>query len=176
MPASVDHRSDLYSPGIVVYEALTGRQPIHAESIVDLLTRITSRNEPIPPLLACIPIWGRRSMSSSNGRWRVSHRPAFSRRASLSECVYRARRYLLVHQRPIKVLVVDDEDDIPILIRHRLGRRFTAGDTPCISNEGDKFSTNCAIIPILIWFCLISICRDGRAYVIAESARRLIRS
>jgi serine/threonine-protein kinase len=44
----VDGRSDLYSLGCVLYEALTGRKPFRAETMAALLTQILTA-EPAPP-------------------------------------------------------------------------------------------------------------------------------
>ncbi len=45
---SVDARSDQWSLGVVLYEALTGEKPYRAEVLLDLLEAITSRS-PTPP-------------------------------------------------------------------------------------------------------------------------------
>jgi eukaryotic-like serine/threonine-protein kinase len=58
--APVDHRSDIFSLGVVVYEMLTGRRPFHGESTIEtmhaILTddppEIGSADRPLPPALA----------------------------------------------------------------------------------------------------------------------------
>ena len=42
----VDHRSDIYSFGIMVHEVLTGRQPFQAENVMDLLMKQISEAPP----------------------------------------------------------------------------------------------------------------------------------
>ncbi len=44
---TVDHRSDLFSLGVVIYQLATGVLPFHGDSLADTLTRITQR-EPRP--------------------------------------------------------------------------------------------------------------------------------
>jgi serine/threonine-protein kinase len=51
MGEGVDGRSDLYSAGVVLYECLTGRLPIEANTIVTLVARLLSE-EPAPILTA----------------------------------------------------------------------------------------------------------------------------
>jgi CheY-like chemotaxis protein len=52
----VDHRTDLYSAGAVLYECLTGRPPIEAGTMVSLIARVLA-DEPLPPssLAADVP-------------------------------------------------------------------------------------------------------------------------
>jgi serine/threonine protein kinase len=47
--AKIDGRSDLFSLGVVLYEALTGRKPYQAESLAGLLNAIMNSSPP-PPL------------------------------------------------------------------------------------------------------------------------------
>jgi len=44
----VDHRSDLYAVGVVMYECLTGRVPFNAPSVVALIAKVL-REQPLPP-------------------------------------------------------------------------------------------------------------------------------
>jgi HEAT repeat protein/predicted Ser/Thr protein kinase len=53
----IDHRSDIYSIGILLYEGLTGTQPFAGETIFDTLTKVVHQ-EPVPPrnLSSNIPV------------------------------------------------------------------------------------------------------------------------
>jgi serine/threonine-protein kinase len=44
----IDHRADLYSVGVMLYRAVSGRLPHQAENVVELLAKLLS--EPVPPL------------------------------------------------------------------------------------------------------------------------------
>ena len=44
----IDHRSDIYSIGILLYEGLTGIQPFYGETVFDTLTKVVHQ-EPVPP-------------------------------------------------------------------------------------------------------------------------------
>lgn len=46
---TVDHRSDLYAVGVVMYECLTGRIPFTAPSVVALIAKVL-HERPIPPV------------------------------------------------------------------------------------------------------------------------------
>jgi eukaryotic-like serine/threonine-protein kinase len=50
---NVDHRTDIYSFGIVVHETLTGRLPFQGEAVMDLLLKHTTA--PAPPLSTVCP-------------------------------------------------------------------------------------------------------------------------
>lgn len=45
---NIDHRSDIYSIGILLYEGLTGIQPFCGETIFDTLTKVVHQ-DPVPP-------------------------------------------------------------------------------------------------------------------------------
>ena len=48
MVHSVDHRSDIYSMGVVLYEGATGEQPFTGETIIDIVKKTVSE-DPLPP-------------------------------------------------------------------------------------------------------------------------------
>jgi len=48
----LDHRSDLYSMGVILYEMLTGRLPFEGENFTEIIISILTQ-EPIPPREAC---------------------------------------------------------------------------------------------------------------------------
>lgn len=50
---AVDHRTDIFSLGVSMYEALSGEVPFNADNVVSLLSRIM--NEPEPPLERRVP-------------------------------------------------------------------------------------------------------------------------
>jgi serine/threonine protein kinase/tetratricopeptide (TPR) repeat protein len=45
---SVDHRTDLFATGVVLYEMIAGRRPFHGEAVTEVIDRIL--NEDPPPL------------------------------------------------------------------------------------------------------------------------------
>lgn len=53
----VDHRTDLFSLGVVLYECLTGRRPFAGESLADTLSQVLQHDPPAPSTLnpACPP-------------------------------------------------------------------------------------------------------------------------
>ncbi|AKT39949.1 serine/threonine-protein kinase [Chondromyces crocatus] len=52
---AVDHRSDLWSLGVVVFECLTGQLPFMSEAFGDLLLKIMVHPQPVPSNLAPVP-------------------------------------------------------------------------------------------------------------------------
>ncbi|XYI03367.1 serine/threonine-protein kinase [Sorangium sp. So ce1128] len=52
---SIDHRSDLWSLAVVVFECLTGRLPFDSQAFGDLLLKIMVKPLPVPSQLAPVP-------------------------------------------------------------------------------------------------------------------------
>ena len=52
---TIDHRSDLWSLGVIVFEALTGKLPFASEGLGDLVLQICVREPPVPSHWARVP-------------------------------------------------------------------------------------------------------------------------
>ncbi|HMJ13685.1 MAG TPA: serine/threonine-protein kinase [Polyangiaceae bacterium] len=52
---AVDHRSDLWSLGVIVFEMLTGRRPFYSDGLGDLVLQICVRDIPVPSSFAPVP-------------------------------------------------------------------------------------------------------------------------
>src|SRR5690606_14625384 len=53
---TVDHRSDLWSLGVIVFECLTGKRPFFSDGLGDLVLQICVRDIPVPSQVAAVPI------------------------------------------------------------------------------------------------------------------------
>jgi len=51
----IDHRSDLWSMGVIVFECLTGFRPFDSEGLGDLLLKICSDPAPVPSTFSSLP-------------------------------------------------------------------------------------------------------------------------
>jgi serine/threonine-protein kinase len=64
---SVDHRTDLWALGVIVYHALTGALPFKGEAVGDLLVNICTAEPPPPSSIAPVPpgfdAWARRALA-----------------------------------------------------------------------------------------------------------------
>ena len=52
----VDHRSDLWSLGVIAFECLTGKRPFYSDGLGDLVLQICIRDIPVPSDCASVPI------------------------------------------------------------------------------------------------------------------------
>jgi serine/threonine-protein kinase len=53
---AVDHRSDLWSLGVIAFECLTGKRPFYSDGLGDLVLQICVRELPVPSEVAAVPI------------------------------------------------------------------------------------------------------------------------
>jgi len=53
---AVDHRSDLWSLGVIAFECLTGKRPFYSDGLGDLVLTICVRDLPIPSDVAPVPL------------------------------------------------------------------------------------------------------------------------
>ena len=51
----IDHRSDLWSIGVIAFECLTGKRPYRSDSLGELVLQICARPLPTPSALASVP-------------------------------------------------------------------------------------------------------------------------
>jgi len=71
---AVDHRSDLWSLAVVIYECLTGELPFYSEAFGDLLLKIMVQPLPVPSTVAPVPPgfdawWARAAARDPNERF-----------------------------------------------------------------------------------------------------------
>jgi serine/threonine protein kinase len=53
---TVDHRSDLWSLGVIAFECLTGKRPFYSDGLGDLVLQICIRDIPIPSEVGSVPL------------------------------------------------------------------------------------------------------------------------
>ena len=53
---TVDHRSDLWSLGVIAFECLTGKRPFYSDGLGDLVLQICIRDIPVPSDLGSVPV------------------------------------------------------------------------------------------------------------------------
>lgn len=120
----VDHRSDLWSAGVIAYRALTGVAPFEASQLTAILMKICLEQPIMPSVLH--PALGNRFDEFFT---RALHKKALARFASAREM--RNAFAHLVPRRTLdlrcKILVVDDEVDIPLLIEQCFHKQVRAG-------------------------------------------------
>lgn len=120
----LDHRSDLWSLGVVAYRALTGQFPFDSEHVGPLL-----RGHFHPPAVPASSVVSALGPAGDDFFARALHLDPARRFASAGELV--AAFSALVEStrpgRPAKLLVVDDEPDIEPLMRQRFRKQVREG-------------------------------------------------
>jgi CheY-like chemotaxis protein/class 3 adenylate cyclase len=119
----VDHRTDLWALGVVMYESLTGRLPFHGDNLAGLIMRICM--ESFTPPSALVPglspaidaFFGRALAKKPEDRFPSARElaAAFARAAPVEGV------------RATKILVVDDEPDLALLIEQCFAQQVSEG-------------------------------------------------
>jgi eukaryotic-like serine/threonine-protein kinase len=120
--SQVDHRADLWSLGVVLYRALTGRFPFSA----DKLGELTHGHVPAEPAASLVPELGQ-GLDTFFAR-ALDAEP--SRRFQSVRELAMAFAALLEANRPTqaaKILVIDDEPDVELLMRQRFRKQIRDG-------------------------------------------------
>lgn len=118
---SLDHRSDLWSLGVVAYRTLTGQHPFSGESLGDLIVKIctdpfTPASEIVPELGPEVDRFFERALAKDPAHRFQSARDLLGTFAGL---VGDGRE-----GRPAKILIIDDEPDLALLIKQRFRQQI----------------------------------------------------
>ena len=118
---AVDHRSDLWSLGVVAYRAVTGEFPFRAEAIGDLALKICMEPPPAPSTLApdLFPEVDRffdKALAKDPASRFQSAREMAGAFAALADAATASPT--------TKILVVDDEPDVALLMKQRFRQQI----------------------------------------------------
>lgn len=120
----VDHRSDLWSLGVVAYQALTGRLPFTATRVSDVIIAVCA--DPIVPPSVILPELGHEIDLFFERAFARDPEERFQSAAEMGAAFFSAAEPVAASH-AAKVLVVDDEADMPALIKQRFRRRIQDG-------------------------------------------------
>ncbi len=125
-PSEVDHRTDLWSLGVIAFEALTGQLPFQGKKNDDMFVNICTK---LHPKASSLAPWLDSDIDAFFDR--ALHKEPDKRFACAKEMAteFAALAARQEVKRPTKVLVVDDETDVQLLIEqyfreHIRSRRY----------------------------------------------------
>jgi len=121
--AAVDHRSDLWSLGVLAYRAITGQHPFSGQWLGTLVVKICTDSFPAPSTLVEglkpeVDRFFERALAKDPAQRFQSAREMATAFAALVEANARG---------PAKILVVDDEPDVPLLVKQRFRHQIRKG-------------------------------------------------
>ncbi|WP_233903404.1 serine/threonine-protein kinase [Stieleria maiorica] len=153
---SIDHRSDLFSLGSVMYFMLTGRSPFRAETTMGVLNRIVNDvPRSLRDINADVPEW----LDSIVMRLLSKHPDQRYRCSSeVAQLLKGWQSYLLAPNRP---QASEDAPAIPLPERVPAGRRKTGGALPWILAAG--------LFAVLVWAATIIIFQSDQGTLQIES-------
>jgi serine/threonine protein kinase/class 3 adenylate cyclase len=113
--AQVDHRTDLWALAVVVYRALTAAHPFQGQKLSSMIVNIAVAPFPrpssiVPELSPEVDAFFERALAKNPAQRFSTAREFAAAFAALVEPQARG---------PAKILVVDDEPDVPLLVRQR---------------------------------------------------------
>ncbi|WP_437738762.1 protein kinase domain-containing protein [Sorangium sp. So ce1335] len=117
-----DHRSDLWSLGVIAYRALTGRLPFAARGIGELLISICT--DPFPPPSSLAP--GLQPGFDGFFQRALAKDPA-QRFQSARELVAAFAAVIEASSGPTKILVADDEPDVTLMMKLQFRQKIRDG-------------------------------------------------
>ncbi|MSP61695.1 MAG: response regulator [Myxococcales bacterium] len=122
--SGLDHRSDLWSLGVIAYRALTGRLPFPSESVGRVLVQICTEKAPRPSEVApdlppALDAFFERALAKDPTARFQTAREMASALAALADAEQPAKI--------AKILVVDDEPAAAVLIRQRFRQQIRKG-------------------------------------------------
>ncbi len=120
----LDYRSDLWSLAVVAYRALTGEHPFSGESLGDLIVRICTdpfapASQITPGLRPEVDRFFERALAKDPARRYQSARDLAEAFAGLAGSEQQGRAS--------KILVIDDEPDLALLVKQRFRQQIRKG-------------------------------------------------
>ena len=123
-PSEVDHRTDLWSLGVIAFEALTGQLPFQGKKNDDMFVNICTK---LHPKASSLAPWLDGDVDAFFDR--ALHKEPDKRFGSAKEMAKELAALAAREEarRPTKILVVDDEKDVQLLIKQYFKEHIRSG-------------------------------------------------